>query len=148
MVLCHCYRIGCLGWRVISLLLVAPLVYIAGGTIGIYETLFGDISISKNATVAAERAFVFVRDSYIAGHTPSTFHVWGLVATSVYILGCLIYFVVMFNCIARECSSSVDDSPVGRARLIDASGSPAGDEENGVELDQLRRDYAQKRVDT
>lgn len=152
MVLCHCYRMGCLVWRVIAMLLGATFVYVAGGTISVYETLFGDISISQNATVAAERAFVFVRDAYVAGRPPSSFHVWGMVAAGIYILGCLVYFVIKCNCIARDCSSSVDDAPTSASsqqrRLITTSSRSAERENSGdLELAQMRNDYEPKRID-
>jgi hypothetical protein len=76
-------RYGSIICTVISLLLLSPLVYLAGGSVGVYETLF-DENDAHNATSAAQRGFNILYEAHQTGESPPAFRKWGVVALILY----------------------------------------------------------------
>lgn len=107
---CYCYRFTCLIVRLIGLLILAPIVFFLGGALGTYETLFGDLSITQNSTLAAQRAVQFVKDTYVTGTAPGPFVTWGSILLALYVLACIVYILIKFSCICHECSKAIDES--------------------------------------
>lgn len=107
---CYPCRFSCLLIRLIGLLILAPLFFLLGGALGTYEALFGDISVTQNTTLAAERAASLVYETYQTGHAPTAFIKWGVVTVGIYVTICIVYILVKFSCICHECSKAIDES--------------------------------------
>jgi hypothetical protein len=107
---CYPCRFSCLLIRLIGLLLLTPVFFLLGGAWGTYEALFGDISVTQNTTLAAQRAAQLVYEAYQTGHTPSAFIKWGVAIAALYVVTCVIYILIKFSCICHECSKAIDES--------------------------------------
>lgn len=97
------------------LLLGAPLVYMLGGLGGLWIKWHDESSLvpmpmpTGNSTIdEAGRVLTVLRMLYTTGHTPEAFQTGGSVALIVYVLVCIVYVIVRFNTIARECGRDVD----------------------------------------
>jgi hypothetical protein len=92
----------------LALLTFAPILFFAFGAWGTYHTLFADIDIGQNTSVAFERAQKLLAEAYTTGHTPSVFTQWGTTAVLVYILILGIYFIASCFGILKRCGDALD----------------------------------------
>jgi hypothetical protein len=117
------------------LLLGVPIVYVAGGFIGLWISWHSAAasappSLTNSTTMeTAGHVVDLLRMIYTSGHTPAAFQTGGIIALIVYVTICIIYVVVRFNTIASECSRSVD-----RAAQDDA-----GEYESAMQQSSKRR---------
>lgn len=93
-----------LHWRIVSWLLFGVLVFVVGGCVGTYFTLFGDVSLASNATVVAERVYNLGFEAAKNGGPPHTFWVWGAVSAGLYGFALLVYYVFACGQLWRRCS--------------------------------------------
>jgi len=126
----------------VSLLVFAPVVFAVAGAVGTYRAMFADdVSVLHNATAVATRAGELVYESYTTKQLPAVFVTWGAVATALYVFLCVLYILVKFSCICRECSAMIDESDAeSKSAVADALQqlrSARGRREHVIDLDNL-----------